>query len=258
MLKKRLPRKTNTRLIATTSLLVAMTFIATAFIKIGTPGGTGYIHVGDAVILVSCYFLPMPYAIAVGAIGAALADWAAGYVPYILITILAKSVLVVSTHFVIYNKKIITWYTMPVILIGNIISLFCYAFHDWIFFGKGAFVANLTFGLIQPAVAVISCFFLILTFSKIPVLINFKEMLNPKKYAYKRIKEEAMHIEQNLHAQELRDQKEFDESLSGVESDSLHKSILFAELKSSNNQTSFEKNLKEDYSTLDDKEKEYD
>lgn len=193
----------NTRLVATTSLFVAITFVATAFIKIGMPGGTGYIHIGDAVILIACYFLPLPYAIAVGAIGGAFADWAAGYIPYILITILAKSVLVVSTHYVIYNKKVTTWYALPIIILGNLLSLLCYAFHDLIFFGKGAFIANLTFGLIQPAVAIVISFFMIITFSKIAILTTFKEGLNLKKYAHKRIAEEAMHVEQNIYAEEL-------------------------------------------------------
>lgn len=203
MNKQKRKSNLNTKLIATTSLFVVVTFVATAFIQMGIPGGSGYVHIGDAIILIACYFLPLPYAIAAGAIGAAFADWAAGYIQYILITILAKAVLVVSTHYVIYNKKITTWYTFPVIVLGNFISILCYAFHDLIFFGKGAFVANFTFGLIQPAFTLVISIVVLLAFSKIKVLTTFKEALNPKKYAHKRIAEEAMHVEQNIHAQEL-------------------------------------------------------
>ena len=44
---------------------------------------------------------------------------------------------------------------------------------------------------------------MIITFSKIAILTTFKEGLNLKKYAHKRIAEEAMHVEQNIYAEEL-------------------------------------------------------
>ncbi len=58
-------------------VLVALVFVFTAYLHI--PSAAGYVHVGDGFIYFAACLLPLPYALFVGAGGAALADCLTGY-----------------------------------------------------------------------------------------------------------------------------------------------------------------------------------
>ncbi len=70
-------RLQSTSLLVFTALLTAMTTLATMFFKF--PIGNGYIHLGDAFILLSAMILPRKHAIFAGSVGACLADLLSGY-----------------------------------------------------------------------------------------------------------------------------------------------------------------------------------
>ena len=70
-------KKKNIRLMCVAGVFTALVFIVTAYLHI--PTNNGYIHVGDALIYLSACILPLPYAMAVGAGGALLADCLTGY-----------------------------------------------------------------------------------------------------------------------------------------------------------------------------------
>ena len=66
--------KQNTRYLVLTALFAAAVAATTAYIlHIPLPTG-GYIHVGDALIYLAATLLPLPWAMAAGAVGGALAD----------------------------------------------------------------------------------------------------------------------------------------------------------------------------------------
>ena len=58
-------------------VLASLVFVVTAYLHI--PTNNGYIHVGDGLIYLAACLLPWPYAMAVGAGGALLADCLTGY-----------------------------------------------------------------------------------------------------------------------------------------------------------------------------------
>ena len=58
------------------SIFTALIFVVTAYLHI--PTNNGYIHVGDGLIYLAACILPWPYAMAVGAGGALLADCLTG------------------------------------------------------------------------------------------------------------------------------------------------------------------------------------
>ena len=58
-------------------VLTALVFVVTAYLHI--PTNNGYIHVGDGLIYLAACLLPWPYAMAVGAGGALLADCLTGF-----------------------------------------------------------------------------------------------------------------------------------------------------------------------------------
>ena len=59
-------------------------------------GETGYIHLGDAVILLCAAVLPTPYAVPAAAVGGALADLFSGFPLYIIPTILIKGLMALT------------------------------------------------------------------------------------------------------------------------------------------------------------------
>ena len=64
-------------LMCTTGIFTALVFVVTAYLHI--PTNNGYIHVGDGFIYLAACMLPWPYAMAVGAGGAFLADCLTGF-----------------------------------------------------------------------------------------------------------------------------------------------------------------------------------
>ncbi len=89
----------KTRLITLSGIMAALTFILTAYLHI--PTGSGYTHAGDGVIFLAASILPTPYAIAVGAIGGALADGLSGFLMWLPGTVVIKSL----TALFFTNKK---------------------------------------------------------------------------------------------------------------------------------------------------------
>lgn len=82
-----------------TGLFAAMMVFTTAYIlHIPTVGG-GYVHLGDTVLYLAAVLLPAPYAMAVGAVGGALADVLSGAAMWAIPTMLIKAVMVIPfTH----------------------------------------------------------------------------------------------------------------------------------------------------------------
>ncbi len=67
--------KRQLRILTLSAIFCALVFVATTYTRIPIWfSNSGYIHLGDAFIYLAAAVLPMPYACAVGAIGAGLAD----------------------------------------------------------------------------------------------------------------------------------------------------------------------------------------
>lgn len=75
------------------ALFAALACVATYIIKIPTPGTGGYIHPGDAVVILSGVFLGPVYGMLAGGIGSALSDLIGGYFVYVPITFVIKALI---------------------------------------------------------------------------------------------------------------------------------------------------------------------
>ena len=83
-------QKSNpTKTIAVTAMFAALTLLATSVLKIPTPT-MGYIHIGDAFVLLSGICLGPIYGGLAAGIGSALADLLGGYVAWVPGTFLIK------------------------------------------------------------------------------------------------------------------------------------------------------------------------
>lgn len=95
--------KNNLKLLVLTALFAALCCVATMSIRIPTPGTSGYIHPGDALVILSGVFLGPAYGLLAGGIGSALADLIGGYVIYVPITFVIKG-LVALISGLIYSR----------------------------------------------------------------------------------------------------------------------------------------------------------
>lgn len=146
--------KSKTRTLVLAALFAALTCVATMSLHIPTPGTGGYIHPGDALVVLSGILLgPLNGALAAG-LGSALADLMAGYMIYVPITFCVKAVIAVVSYYV-YHKLLNK--VNNIIIKGMINGCFStlivaggYCFFEYFMYGAGAFAsvpANLIQGL---------------------------------------------------------------------------------------------------------------
>ncbi len=132
-----------------TGLMAALTFVATAFIHINIPASTGYVNLGDAVILFAAVFIdPFAGALA-GVIGAVLGDLYVGAASYVPFTIFAKlfEALVAGMLFKAFKGK----WQFVAIPIGALLIVPCYALAYYLFGGWAMLLASSPFDLLQAA-----------------------------------------------------------------------------------------------------------
>lgn len=80
----------KTKKLVLSALFAALTCVATMVIRIPTPGTGGYIHPGDAIVILSGVFLGPLYGAFAAGIGSALSDLFGGYFIYVPITLIIK------------------------------------------------------------------------------------------------------------------------------------------------------------------------
>ena len=93
----------NLKKIVTTALFAALACVATMSIRIPTPGTSGYIHPGDAIVILVGVFLGPGWGFLAGGIGSAMADLLGGYFVYVPITFVIKGLISLISG-LIYQK----------------------------------------------------------------------------------------------------------------------------------------------------------
>lgn len=119
--------KANTKSIVITALLAALVCVATMSIRIPTPSTGGYIHPGDALVILSGIILGPIYGFLAAGIGSALADLLGGYFIYVPITLFVKG-LVALFSALVYQKMQNNKSRYLAVAIGGIIDIFFVAF----------------------------------------------------------------------------------------------------------------------------------
>ena len=143
----------TTKKIVFAALLAALACVATMIIKIPTPLG-GYIHAGDAVVVLAGFLLgPVWGALAAG-LGSGLADVISGYVLYAPGTFVIKAVVALLAGWIIGTKLIKNEFAKALVagIIGGIVMVGGYMLYEAVFmgFGVGA-AANIPMNCIQGA-----------------------------------------------------------------------------------------------------------
>lgn len=84
---------TNLKKLILAALFAALACVATMSIRIPTPGTGGYIHPGDAIVILSGVILGPVWGLLAAGIGSALADLLGGYFIYVPITFAVKGLI---------------------------------------------------------------------------------------------------------------------------------------------------------------------
>ena len=134
------------------ALFAALACVATMSIKIPTPGTSGYIHPGDAIVILAGVVLGPAWGFLAGGIGSAMADLLGGYFVYVPITFVIKG-LVSLCSALLYRKvgkNSKSRYTA--VILGGVADIIAggYCLCEYFIYGAGAFAsvpANLVQGI---------------------------------------------------------------------------------------------------------------
>ena len=130
-------KKNRTKLICISGIFSALVFAVTAYLHI--PTYNGYVHCGDGFIFIAACILPMPYSVAVGALGAMFADVLTGFAVWAPGSMIIKGLL--ALLFASKSKKIITKRNLFMLLPAALISAVGYCLYEALIYGN--FIASL-------------------------------------------------------------------------------------------------------------------
>ncbi len=162
-------KKTKIKIIVISAMLASLTCVATMIIKIPTPL-QGYANLGDCIVLLSAFLLPVSYGFCAAAIGSALADVLSGYAMYVPATFVIKGLMVIVAYFIykqfIKNSKkkllckIISGFVAEVVMVAG------YFVFEGFLYGFGAAFVNIPANSMQGVVGLIMGVLLINIFEK--------------------------------------------------------------------------------------------
>ena len=93
----------NLKKLILAALFAALSCVATMSIRIPTPGTGGYIHPGDAIVILSGVILGPVWGFLAGGIGSALSDLIGGYFIYVPITFVINGLVALAAG-LLYQK----------------------------------------------------------------------------------------------------------------------------------------------------------
>lgn len=173
----------NTVKLALAAMFAAFICVATMIIKIPTFATSGYVNIGDAMILLTVWILGGTYAALAAGIGSALADLLCGYTSYAPGTFVIKFAMAFAAFMVfkaltkLSLNKFVTYIISAVV--AEAIMIGGYLAYEWTLLGYGAgalpsVVSNLGQGVTCGILAVVAI--AVLDVSKVTALINkYKE-----------------------------------------------------------------------------------
>ena len=140
----------KTKKIVTTSIFSALICVLTMFPRFPVPLTMGgYIHLGDALILLAVYFIGI-YAVPAAAIGSALADILSGYFVYAPATFAIKALMALAAYYIFRIKGNQISFLIAAFVAEIVMSAGYFLFEICIY-GFTAAVVSLPYNFIQAA-----------------------------------------------------------------------------------------------------------
>ena len=164
--------KTTTQKIITSSLIAALVCVATMIIKIPSPL-KGYMNLGDCVVLLAGWILPVQYGFLAAGIGSGLADILSGYVVYAPATFLIKGLmaLVAYSGYKLLSKKLGSLSSRLISgAVSEILMVLGYLVFEGILYGLGPSLVNIPANAVQGVAGLILGTLLVSVFEKNKIL----------------------------------------------------------------------------------------
>lgn len=164
--------KTTTQKIITSSLIAALVCVATMIIKIPSPL-KGYMNLGDCVVLLAGWILPVQYGFLAAGIGSGLADILSGYVVYAPATFLIKGLmaLVAYSGYKLLSKKLGSLSSRLISgAVSEILMVLGYLVFEGILYGFGPSLVNIPANAVQGVAGLILGTLLVSVFEKNKIL----------------------------------------------------------------------------------------
>lgn len=148
-MSKRNNAKINVQRLALGGLMAALVCVATSFFKLPVPITQGYIHLGDAFVLVSAAILG-PLGVAAAAVGSMLADLLGGYFQYLLPTFVIKGLVALVAYAGLKGSKPF-WVEWLVLVAAEAVMVLGYFLAECLMYGvasaAGAVLPNVVQGI---------------------------------------------------------------------------------------------------------------
>lgn len=145
----------NLKKMVTAALLAALTCAATMSVRIPTLGTGGYIHPGDALVILCGIILGPSWGFLAGGIGSALADLLGGYFIYVPITLAIKGLVALSSGILYQHMGKYFKSHYPSVILGGIADIILvaggYFLCESIMYGVAGASASVPANLIQGA-----------------------------------------------------------------------------------------------------------
>lgn len=161
----------KTRLIVLTALFAALTCVATMVIRIPTPGTGGYIHPGDALVILCGVVLGPVYGFLAAGLGSCLSDLLGGYFLYVPATFVIKGLVALLTALVYRKVAHLPKGTLLGVILGGLIDIVLvaggYFGFEYFIYGLGA-AASIPANLVQGLSGLIIALVLSPALTKLP------------------------------------------------------------------------------------------
>lgn len=145
--------KSNLKKIVMAALLAAFACVATMSIRIPTPGTAGYIHPGDAIVILSGVILGPAWGLLAAGIGSAMADMIGGYFIYVPITFVIKGAVAFAAGMIYRNMGRTSKSRYVAVVLGGIADMVLvaggYFLCECPLYGMAAAAASVPANLIQ-------------------------------------------------------------------------------------------------------------
>ncbi|MCD7956633.1 MAG: ECF transporter S component [Lachnospiraceae bacterium] len=146
-------KKLTTKNLVIAALFAALTCVMTMSVRIPIPGTQGYIHPGDAVVILCGIFLDPVVAFFAAGIGSALADLLGGYFIYVPITFVIKGLVALCGGLFFRSRAAEVMNQYAVVIICGIFDILIvalgYCFCEIFLYGLAAAISSVPANCVQ-------------------------------------------------------------------------------------------------------------
>lgn len=149
-------------------MFAALICVATMLIKIPSPL-KGYINLGDGIVLLASWILPLPYGLIAAGLGSALADLFSGYVVYAPATFIIKALMAVvaySSYALFVKKAKSTVSRVFSGILSEFVMLLGFFLFEGVLYGFVPSLVNIPANAVQAVAGIINGVILITVFEK--------------------------------------------------------------------------------------------